>query len=225
MEPRTGSRASVFDPRSAAARIPLDQVAPALRDKVRLVLEQPTLAAQGPVEVFPGSAELYRWLLDHPDRGTRAWRRLGAKCTEITDLGDGRFRWTDGQGSEVTWQVAHRNEQSRVWYAEGVVRPGPLLPVMPVQVIVALRHGELRDPAGHRLVRHQADVFFQSDSKTAALATKLLGTSAPKVAEEGLAQLQLFFAVLVWYCEQHPDRAEALFADRREARMPTPAKR
>jgi hypothetical protein len=214
-EPRIGSRSSVFDLRSARALVPLDGLPPKLRDKVRPVLDKPMLFAQGPVEVFPGSAQLYGWLLDHPDRGVQAWRRLGAKCSEIADRGNGHYAWCDGQGGDLTWQVLCRDESRVVWYAEGKVCPTPLLPAVPFQAVVVLRHGEVYDPSGHRFLRHQANIFFQSDSKTAALVTRLLGASAPHLAEEGLAQLELFFSGLVWYCEQYPERAEALFAARR----------
>lgn len=214
-EPGIGSRSSVFDLQSAAARVPLDLVPAQERVRVQKVLEQPTLFAQGPIEVFTGSPTLYRWLLDHPDRGAKAWRRLGATCAEIADRGKGRFAWSDGCGSEVSWQAIHRAERLRVWLAEGNIRPAPLLPALPVHVVVVLHFDEAGDSAGHRLIRQQADVFFQTDSKTAAGVARLLGPSAPRIAEEGLAQMELFFSALVWYCEQHPERADSLFAERK----------
>src|SRR5947209_15026954 len=50
-------------PVPAAARIlhvPLDGLPPAMRNGVRLVLEQPTLSIQGPAEVFRGRPAVYR---------------------------------------------------------------------------------------------------------------------------------------------------------------------
>src|SRR4051794_6543867 len=58
-----GSRSSVFDLRSAAARVPLELVPAKERARVQKILEKPTLFAQGPTEVFAGSPTLYRWLL------------------------------------------------------------------------------------------------------------------------------------------------------------------
>ena len=60
------------------------------------------------------------------------------------------------------------------------------------------------------LIRHQADVFLQTDNKTAALITRLLGASGPRLAERGVAQMEMFFSALVWYLDHHPERAEAL---------------
>lgn len=191
-------------------RVALDSVTPALRERVRKVLEQPTLFANGPVEIFPGRLALYEWLLCHPDQAASAWRRLGAPCSEITDRGKGIFGWTDGQGSDVTWQCVLTTERQRVWFAEGKVRPALLMPLVPVQAVVVLRYAEGKDRIGRPVIRHQAEVFFQTDSKTAAVVTRMLGASAPHVAEQCLAQLEMFFSALVWYCEQHPERTEAI---------------
>jgi hypothetical protein len=59
---------------------------------------------------------------------------------------------------------------------------------------------------------HQADVFVQTDSQTAALITKLLGASAPKLAGQCIGQMEMFFSALAWYVDRHPERAETLLS-------------
>src|SRR5438876_2349413 len=196
----------------AAARVPLAEVPEALRARVRQVIERPTLFSHGPAEAFTGKPALYHWLLDHPDRGVLAWRKLGATCTDVIDCGDGRFLWKDGQGSEINWQTIHNQPSLRIWYAEGQMRPGCLLPAVPVKAVLLLRHGNRPDAPGQTLIFHQADVFLQTDSKTAALLAQILGPSTPYLAEQGLGQVEMFFSALVWYLGQHPDRAARLLA-------------
>jgi len=198
----------------AAARVPLNQVREEVRARVRQVLEQPTLYSRGPAEAFTGQADFYEWLLDHPDRGVQAWRQLGARCQSISDKGKGTFLWTDGHGSELRWQTAYSGDSLRVWYAEGKVRPALLLPPVPVQLVVLLRHGKRAESAERMLIFHQADVFLQTDSKTAALMTRMLGASGPKLAEQCLSQLETFFSGLVWYVDHHPERAEKLLGEK-----------
>ena len=61
------------------------------------------------------------------------------------------------------------------------------------------------------MIRHQAELVVHSDNKTAALAARLLGPSAPRIAEQYVAQIQMFFSALSWYFYQHPeDAAEAM---------------
>jgi hypothetical protein len=84
--------------------------------------------------------------------------------------------------------------------------------MVPVRAVVVLRHSDRPDAAGHPRLWHQADVFLQTDSKCACLVTHLLGPSAPRLAEQGAAQLEMFFSALLGYLERHPERAEKLLA-------------
>jgi hypothetical protein len=150
------------------------------------------------------------WFLDHPDRAVVAWRRLGAKCVSINPRGDGKFSWADENGSEVVWETVYKSAGVRIWLAEGKVRPGPLLPLVPVKAVVVLRHSDSRAPDGLAVMHHQCDLFVHTDSKTAAMMARMLGPTASRVAEQGLGQLQLFFSGLSWYLERHPDQAATL---------------
>jgi hypothetical protein len=177
------------------------------------VIADPTLFGQGPSEAFAGQPAVYFWLLDHPDRGMRAWRRLGAQCSEIRDQGDNRFSWTDGQGSEVHWVTVYETRTSRIWYAEGHVRPAGLLPAIHIQAVLDLKHGTRVDSLKRTVISHQAEIFLKIDSKAAVLVTRLLGSSAPRLAEQFLGQVEIFFSGITWYLEQHPERSDRLFAE------------
>ena len=213
--------ANEFDRQSMAAAIPLDRLPPKVRDGVRRVLEQPTLVAQGPAEVFRARASFYRWLLDHPDRAVQMWHRLGARCITIRERGAGKFGWADGQGTDISWQTIHSAPGLQVWYAEGMATPGPVLPAVPLRAVVVLRYAETSalssllpegQARGRTLMFHQAEVFVQTDSQTAALIAKLLGSSAPKLAEKCIGQMEMFFSALAWYVDRHPERAETLLS-------------
>src|SRR5262249_50718042 len=90
------SRDKTPAPAFAPVRVPLDQIAPELRERVRAVVDQPTLATRGPVEAFACNPAVYAWLLDHPDQAVRLWRRLRPNCPAIHDKGKGRFTCSDG---------------------------------------------------------------------------------------------------------------------------------
>jgi hypothetical protein len=190
--------------------IPLDQMDDAHKAVAHSVLDRTTLAAKGPVEIFACRPEHYYWFLDHPDRAVVAWRRLGAKCVSINARGDGSFGWSDDNGSDLVWQTLHCGPGVHIWFAEGKVRPAPLLPLVPLKALVVLHHGEAKNAAGATVIEHHTDVFLQTDSKTAAAFTKMMGQSAPKLAEQGLGQLQLFFSGLSWYLQRHPEQVDAL---------------
>jgi hypothetical protein len=201
-----------LDKAKAAANVPLQQVPERFRDGVKLALEKPSLVTQGPLETFACSPLVYYWLLEHPDRGVLAWRRLGAQCVMITDRGAGRFGWSDDQGSDLQWEAVYHSNDRHIWYAEGKVRPAAMLPLVPVKVVVVLRYSEQTGAHGQPMMQHQAEMFVQTDSVGAALATKLLGAAAPKMAEQCVAQMQMFFGGMAWFVHRYPERAESLLA-------------
>jgi hypothetical protein len=197
-----------------AAQVPVDSLSPALRDKVRAVLERPTLSSRSVPETFNTDHAVYRYLLDHPDHSIKLWRKLGAKVAEIDDRGSGTYVWQDGQGSEVTWQIAHR-EPGRliVWYAEGKVKPTVLLAAQPFRAVAMLQYTEGTDVAGLPAVRHQVHFHLRCESRAIALVAKILGSSAPRLAEQYLGQLQMFYGGMGWYVYQDQERAKKLFKD------------
>jgi hypothetical protein len=207
-EPHT---AAALVPSFPPARVPLEELPPAVRERVRKVLDHPTLSARGPAEGFCCSPLLYYWLVEHPDQAVRLWRGLGAQCTDIYNQGGGRFAWQDAQAGEVHWETVLRGPHQRVWYAEGSVKPAPLLPAAAVQAVLVLHHVEGHDGEGRPALRHQIDLVLHTDSRALALAARLFGVAAPRVAEQYIGQIEMFFGALAWYLTEHPAKARALF--------------
>jgi hypothetical protein len=186
-------------------------VAPAHREAVTEVVRHPTLTAKAAEEPFASSARVYDFLLDHPDRTAQAWRRMGVPCVEITDLGRGQFGWTDHNGSEIIWQVAGRFPDGLVWLATGKVKPGALLPAVPVKAVAVLHAPRAADKVGTTLTP-SVRVYLLTDSRAATTVLKMFGSAVPKMAEQGAEQLLLFFSGVATYVNQYPDKAEALLA-------------
>jgi hypothetical protein len=203
--------------------VPFDELPASVRDTVQRIINHPTLSARAPAEDFVGVPALYEWLLDHPDRAAQAWHRLGSPCLDITDRGSGWFGWTDQQGSDLSWETIYRSPQLRIWYADGKARAGALVPALSVRAVVILHHGSYQDPAGKSRICQQADLYFQTDSRTASLVTRLMGPAAPRLAEQCVTQMQIFFSALTRYLDRHPERADALFFGDRPLGRVTPA--
>jgi hypothetical protein len=219
LAPHTGQTAGVLRS-SLGFPVPLDQLAQEFRGRAQAVMEHPTLRMQGALEAFTCQPERYFWLLDNPHLTMRLWRFLGAKVTDIDCLGDGRFCWQDGQGSRVQWDTVLRTASHRVWYAEGKVKPGLLLPSVLVKAVLVVHHTEGTDGDSHPAIQHQAQLFLQTDNQAVALAARLLGASAPQVAEQYVEQIEMFYGAMAWYLDQHPKQAVSLLAqlDRQASR-------
>ncbi len=201
---------SVLDARPRS-NLNLESLPPEARERVRAVVEQPTVAAHGPLEIFTCKPEMYRFLMDHPDQTVKLWRRLGAKCIDIEDRGGGSFGWKEGV-SDVHWEVVRDAPHQRIWYAEGQYKPSLLIPAVTFKAVLVLDYVEGKDGSGRSAVRHQMQMILHTDSRAVALATKVLGASAPKMADQFMGQVQMFYAAMAWFLDQHPDRAEKMFA-------------
>jgi hypothetical protein len=196
---------------SAARLVPVDNLPPPLREKVKKVISQPSLVTHAPAEEFTAAPKLYRWLLDHPDRAAAAWQRVGIPCQPITDKGNGRFSWADEQGSEITWFPLADGAEARIWYAEGQVRPGALLPTIPVRAVVVLRH-KFANTDELTKIQHEVDVFCYADSRAANLVYRLFGPSTDRMAQQAAEQLLMFFGTISQYVGEHPQQTPKLLA-------------
>jgi hypothetical protein len=194
----------------SAAQIPLEKIAEPLRSKVALVLKKSQIFERGKSEAFPCNPEVYRWLLESPDASLFGWRKLGATKASILRQPDGSFLGTDGMGGELRWNLIATGPQSRVWYAEGSGRMGPLLPTMTVRAIVLLTFQEVHGTDARVGVKHRLDLFAHYDSTP--LITKLTGISADTAGKKALQQIELFFSGMAWYASEHSTWAKTTFS-------------
>jgi hypothetical protein len=199
----------------ASVVVSQDDLSAAWRESVARVMQHPTLSARSSGDTFSVNDDLYRWMLDHPDRVALAWRRMHVPAIEITPLGGGQFSWRDEDGSELVWRTVAQNAGGRTWYAEGKFKPAPLLPCVPVRAVAILHHDVGRDARGRTTISHRLDAYLQTDSRFAALVTRLMGPAAPKMAEEGAEQLLYFFSGVARHLDENPDKAAKLLAERK----------
>jgi hypothetical protein len=138
---------------------------------------------------------------------------MGAKCLDISRVNENAFACQDGQGSDITWSTILESKRQRVWYADGVVKPGVLMPTVRVRAVFVVNLQDGRDETGRPAVRHRGELLIQTDSRAARLVARIMGASAPKTAEQYVGQIQAFFAAMAWYLNEHPSRQESLLKE------------
>ncbi|MBX9582641.1 MAG: hypothetical protein K2X87_20225 [Gemmataceae bacterium] len=199
------------------ARVNLSEVVdPAFRDAVLAVVRKPTLSTRGVSDEVLCTPAVYDWLLDHPDRAALAWKRLKVPVVDISDRGGGRFAWSDPDGSELVWQTVGRFPDGRVWYATGKAKASAAAPMVPVKAVVVLFHPGKAHGDGTATLRPAVQAYLQTDSRAANLVLRLMGSAAPRLAEQGCEQLLFFFAGVARYCQAHPDKSDDLLAPPRK---------
>jgi hypothetical protein len=216
--------------RTAATRLSAPAVSPAgapvvaltdvvdvkYRTDVAAVMAKPTISAKHSEEPFAANPTVYQWLLEHPDRAAVAWERIGVPCLPIKERSPGLYEFKDENGSDVTWQAVGTFAEGRVWYASGKVKPGALMPTVPVKAVVVARYPNVTQADGSKKIAPTASVYFQTESRAAATVLRIAGPAAPRMAEDGAEQMLFFFSGLARYLDKHPDQTAAIL---------TPAKR
>jgi hypothetical protein len=198
-------------PESIAAGPVAVEVLPAdVREKVRSILDAPTLVSKAPAESFHAAPDVYQWLLANPVIAIKLWRLLGAKVSDISEVVPGKYVWRDGQGSEVFWHVVHQGEGVQVWFIEGKAKPQGFLVPAGFRAMATLRYNVTEEADGQHSIRHQVQFHLRCDGKAVALAAKLMGGSAPRLAEQYLTQLQVFHGGMAWYLCQDKERARRM---------------
>lgn len=192
--------------------IPVESLPANYRDAILDVIRDSTMTVQVGPEVFHSPAALYHWLLEHPDRVSRAWLRLGVPCLNITTRADGQHRWMGDEGTMVVWRRVAQSEHGLIWYAHGRANPGPLLPMVPGRAVAVLwyRHG--LDDEGRPVVRHHLDLYMQTDGTAAGLIARVLGATAPDLAQEAAGQLLYFFSGVARHLDARPEETQQLLA-------------
>ena len=192
-----------------------DVVGADYRDVVMKVVTKPTISTKATASEVVCTISMYEWLFDHPDRVALAWQRLKVPAVPITDVGNGQFAWTDPNGSAVTWRVVGTFKDGLVWYATGKVKPGPAAPGVPVKAVAILTRTQKAAKNGVASFSTSVQVYIHSDSRAAALAVRLLGSTAPQIAEQGAEQFLEFFNGIAEYVQKNPTKSEALLAPKK----------
>lgn len=190
--------------------IPWEKLSPEHREAIAAIIQRPALNCYGPVETFLAKPNYYSWLLDHPDATTVLWQKLGAKCLPIQSTGENSFRWRDPDHGQISWTMVHKDPEMRIWLASGRVRPTKLMPTSNVEAVLVARYQTGKTSQDRPAVRHQYQLFLRTDSRATAMAARFLGASVPKLAEQYMAQLQLFFHGMAWLDEEQPRRSQRL---------------
>jgi hypothetical protein len=193
-----------------------DVVHPDFRDAVMKCVRNPTIATKAKGEEVVCTVAVYEWLFDHPDRVALAWQRMRVPAISITDLGNGKFVWGDENGSEVVWQTVGTFQDGRVWYATGKVKGSPLMPSIPIQGVIIVTHPKKVEKDGVALFVPTAQAFMHSDSRTANIALRALGPTAPRMAEDAAGQLLEFFGGIGNFVQKNPNKADTLLGPPRK---------
>jgi hypothetical protein len=195
--------------RITAAQVPIEKLPASHQKRVTDLLDQSSsIYSRGSSAAFPCAPAVYKWLVDNPHWGFRAWKALGSKCATLERNADGTFVGKDTTGSEFKLELLYNEAGRRIWYAEGMARPTPISTPLQVRAVLLLRFQEVTGVDGRVGVRQRAELFTQVDTKASSILGKLWGMSAESLNRKAVEQVDVFFSGMSWYISEHPDWAK-----------------
>ena len=152
------------------------------RARLQQVTEHASVTAQSNGDAFLVRADVFEYLLDHPDFATHVIRALQIGRYRIWREPDGLWL-DDDAGALVQFQTAYAAHGSRVFYLRGRYQPS-VLPTIRGRVVVLLEYRTEPMSAGKSLITPAMTSFVRIDNGLVeALARLFRGVVAPRAAK------------------------------------------
>ena len=187
--------------------VPLDQVAPHLRESVVEVIRDAHLHRQGKSETFPCNPRIYMKLLNEPPVTLALWQDLASTPATLQQVSADRFQGTDGAGTAATWEFALRSPRLNVLMCDLDYTSPRGNARLNGRIVLIVRSGYFREVNGESWVQHDVEAFVKVDSrgwKAVAVTVKPL---IEKLLEEQVQEAGLFVSLMGRLVESYPNWA------------------
>ena len=188
-----GEASSSFRSRQEAIRaIPFDRIRPAVGQKLRKVIEDPTMYRRLPIQIVDADPDLYILLARYPEVIVNMWQLMGVTQLQLERTGDYTMRVVDGAGTTGNLELVYGTHDVHVYYAVGHYE-GPLLKQRIVgRCVAVLSTGFTETDQGRIYVSSRLDVFARLDNPAADLVAKTLYPLMGKASDRNFLETNRF---------------------------------
>ena len=195
---------------AAVRRVPYAEFTPAVRERLRPVLQSPTLFRRLPKIRCEVDSRAYSFFTTHPDVAVSIWRAMGISDMQMRQTGPFEYETdlTDGTQGVVT--VLYRSAETHVVMCEGQFK-SPLL-AKPIHSVglMSLQAEFTRDAAGRGFVTHSADVFVLFPSNAVEAVARLISPMSFKMADRNFEEVSLFLRMMDEAMSRQPEWVEQI---------------
>jgi hypothetical protein len=186
---------------AAGAALPPD-LPSSHRARLEALAQAATVSTRVEAEAFSGRADVFRFLLDHPEFASRVTRVLKAARYRIWREADG-LHLDDGWGAVGRFDIVYAAGNTRVMYARGVYQKR-LLPDIHGEAVVMIEYAVRPEGNGRSLIAPVVTGYVKLDSGVLAAALKLLTPVARAKADREARTLVKVFARVTRAIEEDP---------------------
>ena len=196
----------------ALRSMPLNKLTPQARTVVDKVLNDVTVFRRLPTQVIECDAEMYVFLVEHPDVVINMWEVMDVTKVTMQRLGETSFRLDDGAGTTGNCQYLYRSPTQHLAYCEGTFI-GSMFP-RPIRgrCIISLRSVPVCDAYNRNYVQCRLDTFVQIDNVGVELFAKTFQSQIGQIADHNFRETTAFVSNVSRAAEAAPQNIHRIAA-------------
>lgn len=189
----------------ALRALPLNKLTPQGRALAANIINDTTIFRRLPQQVIEADAELYLFLLEHPELVINMWEVMGVTKVTIKKIGPTSYHIDDGQGTSGDIHFLYRSQSQHIVFCEGVYT-GTLMP-RPIKgrCILSLRSAHVRDAEDRSYLQCRLDSFVQLDNFGVEMFAKTFQTMIGGIADHNFRETTGFVSSVSAAAEAAPE--------------------
>lgn len=175
----------------ALSKIPFAQLHRDVHPKLQAVLKEPSMFRRLPTQVLECDADMYVFLVRHPEVVVNMWQLMGVTALSVRRTGDYNFDCNDGAGTLGTVELVYGTRNQHIFYSTGVYE-GPLLKRKLRGNCVLVLNTSHSERDGRQYVTSSLDVFVRMENVGIDLVTRTLHPLMGKTADINFRETNRF---------------------------------
>jgi hypothetical protein len=193
----------------ALQAIPLEELNEASREKLRPILEKPSLYRRMPVQVIGCDPDLHVFLIRYPEVIVNIWQLMEVTKVQVKRTGPYTFDATDGSGTVSKVELIYGRPDLHIFYATGYYE-GPLFRNRIEGDCVVLLRSVYAQRDGRVQVTNCLDVFVRMEKAGADILLKTLHPLMGKTADFNFVETAKFIGQVSLAAENNGPGIERL---------------
>ena len=218
----SGARAGTKEADPAQV-VPLDRLAPALRDSVAEVIADPTFHHKGTPDTFPCQPKIYQALLYEPVLTLALWHDIATTPARLRQVGPEKFEGTDGAGTTASWEYAYKSPRLNVMLCtlEHTTPRGN--GKLNGRIVLVVHSAYFRESGGDFWIKHDVEAFVKIDSRGWKAVARTVRPLIEKLLEEQVQEAGLFISLMGRLVVSYPTWAAGVCMKQDGVAMPVRA--
>jgi hypothetical protein len=188
----------------AVRAIPFDKLSRESRSRVSQVLQKTSLYRRMPTQSIACDADLYAFLLNHPEIVVNIWQTMGITRMTMQPGEGGIYQVSDGEGTKGRLEYLYKSPELSVIYSEGSY-DGRLYPrTVRGRCLIVLRSNYERDSAGTTVVTSRLDSFLAVENLGVEIIAKTFQPVIGNAADHNFVETARFVGTLSKTAESNP---------------------